>query len=314
VDVNNPTGHTGVVAVDKRGCRALFLDPTTFDEVEQLSLPARPHEVAVSSDHRTAYVSIYGNGIYGNNSEPGHTIVAIDLASRALIGTLDVSPYLAPHGLAFGRDGLLYASCDHSGVIAVLDVDRRAVVGAIDAGSHGPHMFAMLPDGSKLYSENEEDPFVSVMDAAGRQLIGSVPMPGGSAGIVASVDGREVLVIGAAEPVVVIIDASSDTVVRRVVLTGHVKPAQRVRSSPDGRFVVVTSTDEPLVTILDATLEHQTTLEVAAAPMGVAFHPDNRTALVGNHGAGRITVLDLEAGKLVRDFAAGTGVETLAFY
>jgi hypothetical protein len=30
--------------------------------------------------------------------------------------------------------------------------------------------------------------------------------------------------------------------------------------------------------------------------MGVAFHPDGRTALVANHGAGRITVVDLKAG------------------
>jgi hypothetical protein len=46
----------------------------------------------------------------------------------------------------------------------------------------------------------------------------------------------------------------------------------------------------------------------------VAFHPDGRRALVGNHGAGRITVVDLEAAALVREFEAGIGVETLAFY
>jgi DNA-binding beta-propeller fold protein YncE len=87
-----------------------------------------------------------------------------------------------------------------------------------------------------------------------------------------------------------------------------------VRVSPDGRWVVVTATEEPLVTILSADLETQTTLAVAAAPMGVAFHPDGRTALVGNHGAGRITVLDLESSTIQREFACGVGVETLAFY
>jgi hypothetical protein len=48
--------------------------------------------------------------------------------------------------------------------------------------------------------------------------------------------------------------------------------------------------------------------------MGVAFHPNGRTALVGNHGAGRITVIDLESHAIERDFACGVGVETLAFY
>jgi hypothetical protein len=59
-DVNNPTGGEGLIAIDKRGCRALFLDPTTYDELAAFELPARPHEVAIGADHRTAYVSIYG--------------------------------------------------------------------------------------------------------------------------------------------------------------------------------------------------------------------------------------------------------------
>jgi DNA-binding beta-propeller fold protein YncE len=314
VDVNNPTGDTGLVAIDKRGSRAFFLDPVSFDEIASIELPARPHEVAISPDHRQAFVSIYGNGIYGNNTLPGCTIVILDLAARTQTGTVDVSPYLAPHGLAFGTDGLLYASCDQSGVIAVVDLVSGAVLGAIDAGSHGPHMIAMLPDGSKLYSENEEDPFVSVMSPATRQRLGSVPMAGGSAGIIASADGHTVLVVGGQAPVLSVIDTATDTLVRTVRLAGHEQPAQRVRASPDGRYVLVTATEEPLVTILSADCETQTTLEVAAAPMGVAFHPDSRTALVANHGAGRITVLDLEAKSIHHDFACGIGVETLAFY
>jgi DNA-binding beta-propeller fold protein YncE len=314
MDVNNPTGDTGLIAIDKRGSRAFFLDPLSFDEITSLGLPARPHEVAISADHRRAFVSIYGNGIYGNNTQPGCTIVVLDLASHAQVGTLDVSPYLAPHGLAFGADGLLYASCDQSGVIAVLDVSSGSVLGAIDAGSHGPHMIAMLPDGSKLYSENEEDPFVSVMSPASRERVRSVPMEGGSAGIIASADGRAVLVVGGQEPVVSVIDTASDTLVRSVHLDGHHQPAQRVRCSPNGRFVVVTATEEPLVTLLPADLASQTTLQVHAAPMGVAFHPNGRTALVSNHGAGRITVIDLESHAIERDFACGVGVETLAFY
>ena len=314
MDVNNPTGGSGLVAIDKRGSRAYFLDPSSFDELAYVGLPARPHEVAISVDHRRAFVSIYGNGIYGNNTQPGCTIVVLDLASRAQVGTLDVSPYLAPHGLMFGADGLLYASCDQSGVVDVVDVRSGTVLSAIDAGSHGPHMIAMLPDGSKLYSENEEDPFVSVMSPSTRQRLSTIPMPGGSAGIAASADGRRILVVGGQAPLLASIDTDSDTLVRTVRLAGHRQPAQRVRCSPDGRFVVVTATEEPLVTILSDDLETQTTLEVAAAPMGVAFHPDGRTALIGNHGAGRITVLDLESRSIQRDFACGVGVETLAFY
>src|SRR5687768_4003491 len=88
VDVNNPTGSTGLIAIDKRGSHALFLDPVTFRELGRLALPARPHEVAISADHRLAYVSIYGLGVYGNNAQPGNTIVVLDLASREQIGEI----------------------------------------------------------------------------------------------------------------------------------------------------------------------------------------------------------------------------------
>jgi DNA-binding beta-propeller fold protein YncE len=313
-DLNNPTGTSGLLAIDKRGSHALFLDPLDYTELASLDLPARPHELAISADHRFAYVSIYGLGVYGSNPEPGRLIVVLHLAGHEQVETIDVSPHRAPHGLMLHPNGHLYASCDHSGVVAVVDPSAGRVVGAIEADSHGPHMIALLPDGSKLYSENEEDPFVSVMDPASRRLLRKVPMPGGSAGICASADGQRVLVVAGQEPALAEIDTATDTLTRRVALAGHQRPAQRVRCSPDGRFVLVTSTEEPLVTLLDGQLERQTTFATAAAPMGVAFAADGRTALVANHGAGRITVVDLETGKPTRDFAAGVGVETLAFY
>ena len=48
--------------------------------------------------------------------------------------------------------------------------------------------------------------------------------------------------------------------------------------------------------------------------MGVAFHPDGRTALISNHGAGKVTIVDMEAAAPVREFELGVGVETLTFY
>ncbi len=314
-DVNNPTGDAGLIAVDKRGCRALFLDPASFEELASFDLPARPHEVAMSADHRTAYVSIYGSGVYGNNPEPDHRVVVIDLERRAPRGTLDVQPFRAPHGLMLGADGLLYVSCDASGVVVVLDPARGEQLGAIDVGSRGNHMIAMLPDGSKLYAENEDQAgFVSVMDPRQRRRTGEVPIPSGALGLCASADGAWVLVADGGEPNLLVIDSRLDRLVDTVKLEGYAQPAQRVRCSPDGRYVVVTADQEPLATVLSSDLRQQTTFEVAPGPMGVAFHPDGQTALVANHGSGRITVVDLASARPRRDFAMGVGVETLAFF
>jgi DNA-binding beta-propeller fold protein YncE len=315
-DPNNPTGDKGLIAIDKRGCFARFLDPRTFEEQASFELPARPHEVAISPDHTTAYVSIYGSGIYGNNPQPDHRVVVIDLQSRQITRTFDVSPFLGPHGLCVDDGGLVYVSCDASGVVAVVDPGAGEVVGTIDVGSKGNHMITMLPDGSKLYSENEDQAaFVSVMDPRERRRIGEVPIPSGALGLCASSKGHQVLVADGGEPVVIAVDTTTDRVVDRVRLEGYAHPAQRVRSSPNGRFIVVTADQEPLATVMDASdLRAHTTFEVAPGPMGVAFHPDSVTALVANHGSGRITVVNLESASPVREFPMGVGVETLAFF
>src|SRR5262245_31295742 len=111
-DPNNPTGTSGLIMIDKRGGLVRFFDPSTLKEVSTLKLEAPPHELAISPDHKIAYVPLYGDGVYGANPNPGHKIVAIDLAARKVSSIIDVSPYQAPHGLQVDNNGTLYASCD----------------------------------------------------------------------------------------------------------------------------------------------------------------------------------------------------------
>ena len=109
-DFNNPTGSRGVIAVDKVGGRVRFYDPRTFHEVDSIEVDKLPHEVAISPDHASAYVSIYGPGIFGNNPTPAQSIVVVDLETRKAIRTISVAPYFAPHGMMVAADGRLWVS------------------------------------------------------------------------------------------------------------------------------------------------------------------------------------------------------------
>lgn len=66
-DPNNITGSAGLILIDKLGHHIRFFDPATHKELSSLDAEANPHDVAVSRDRRTAYVPIYGDGVYGRN-------------------------------------------------------------------------------------------------------------------------------------------------------------------------------------------------------------------------------------------------------
>ena len=58
--LNHPSGTQGVLLIDKLGGHVRFLDPTSLSERSNLELPKNPHDLALSADHRLAYVPIYG--------------------------------------------------------------------------------------------------------------------------------------------------------------------------------------------------------------------------------------------------------------
>jgi DNA-binding beta-propeller fold protein YncE len=302
--------------IDKRGGFVRFFDPSTLKEVGTLQLEAPPHELAISADHKTAYVPLYGDGVYGANPNPGHKIVAIDLATRKVSSIIDVSPYQAPHGLQVDDKGMLYASCDLSRKFLVIDPKTGTIQAAIDTEGTG-HWAAVLPDGSKAYVANKNDRlFVSVIDLKTRKMIGRVPMPKGTQGITASPDGKRVIAIDFTDPQFYVIDTATDKIIDTVVVEKNTIGPFRARYSPDGSMLITANHMNALANIFDAKNLHapQKTVTVGSQAFGIAFSADGKTALVSNHGDGTISVIDLIKTQVIQTFKAGTGIETLAYY
>ena len=74
LDFNNPTGTQGLIMIDKLGGFVRFFDPVSFKELSSsFAIPdGPPHELAISPDHKTAYIPVYGDGVYGRNPNPGY--------------------------------------------------------------------------------------------------------------------------------------------------------------------------------------------------------------------------------------------------
>jgi YVTN family beta-propeller protein len=314
-DANFATGDGGLIAVDKIGNQILFLDPRTYATTLTLDAFApRVHELAISPDHKRAYVPMYGDGIHGKNPHPGHLIGVFDLVARRHAGDFSTYPYLAPHGLRWGPEEQLYCLCENSGVVLEMNAGTGSIEHVIEVGSDKAHRIEVTPDGLKLYTENEEDTFCSVIDLKARKRIKTIPAPNGLAGIGMSPDGKAVILVDAKQPQILVVDTASDEIVRTVPLAGHEKAAQIARYSPDGKYLIVTSYDAPLGTIFHAGLETQALLHLGKGPMNMAFHPNRRVLLIANHDAGSLAVVDLEQAAVLRTVPAGVGIETLSFF
>lgn len=323
IDCNNPTGTQGLVAVDKVGGKVRLYEPGTYREVAAIEVEKLPHEVAISPDHQTAYVSIYGTGIFGNNPNPAQTIAVIDLDRRRQVDAISVAPYFAPHGIMVATDGKLWVSCDASAKLIVVNPQTRAIEAAFDTGSFGSHWIALTPDGAKVYISNKTDS-VGVFDVAKRMLTATIVLPNekqGTEGIAVSPDGSRVLVVDNFDARVHVIDTAADAIVDSVALAGNppTNPKRsrnvRVRYSLDGRYVLTSNYASGVIYVHDADdLRRQTPLIVAKGPMGFAFAPDGNAAIVANHDSGIATLIDLQERRVTGYFDGGSGIETLAFF
>ncbi|HEY6345490.1 MAG TPA: hypothetical protein VIY49_28670 [Bryobacteraceae bacterium] len=314
---NSPTGSAGLMMIDKIGRQVRFFDAAGLKEISSIEVGVAPHDFAISPDHKYAYIPVYGDGIYGRNPNPGHTIAIVDLAARKLEATIDISPYQAPHGIQIDKTGnTIYVTCDLSRKVLVIDTKSRAIKAAIDIEGTG-HWIALLPDASKLYVANKNDRlFVSVLDLKTNKMVGRIPAPNGTQGIAASPDGNYVVVADNAAPELLVIDTKKDTVTVKLPLEGGTRGAYKPYFTPDGSKLVVCSENPPIVNIIDVNDPHgkQTVLTVGKDPMGFAVSADGRTLLVANHGDGTVSVVNLKEGKITSTFKAGAGIETLSYY
>src|SRR3977135_3160034 len=204
-----PGSARAMIAVDKMGGKVLFLNPTTYETEAVLDdFPRTVHELLVVPETGLAYVPIFGDGIHGRNPNPGYLLCIIDLNKRAHVGDIDLRPYIAPHTLKLGPDGLIYITCENSAVVAVIDRASHKVVDAIESGSTNGHRLIISPDGQRLYTENEEDATVSVIDLPKRELLGRLAPPRALAGIAISADGRTVVAVDDIEPTLFLIDTA----------------------------------------------------------------------------------------------------------
>src|ERR1700683_4995162 len=86
------TPPNALLVLEKSQNTLVIVDPESLQIVARVPVGNDPHEVAVSDDGRTAYISNYGGGAGGYN-----TISVVDLVTQKALAPIDLGALRAPH-------------------------------------------------------------------------------------------------------------------------------------------------------------------------------------------------------------------------
>src|SRR5262245_4225544 len=110
-------GLTGTLVVtNKTPSTATIIDVASGRILATLPTGAGPHEVALSSDGRTAVVTDY-------SGQPGRTLTVIDVPALRVVRTIDLGQYNRPHGIVWlPGDSIVAVTSEASGNVVLVNV------------------------------------------------------------------------------------------------------------------------------------------------------------------------------------------------
>ncbi|RMH43174.1 MAG: hypothetical protein D6689_05925 [Deltaproteobacteria bacterium] len=171
-------------------------------------LRKQPFSVAMTSDGRTALVTLRGTEL-----EPGYEVALVDVPARSVAARIDVgSSPVAVRLTPDERHALVLSQM--SRYAAVINLDTQAVAGRIDVGYYAQDV-AFAPDGSAMYITNRATDEVErwTLGAIGDSLTGervaSAPAGVNPEAIALSPDGGKVYVADAGGLGVRVYDAAT---------------------------------------------------------------------------------------------------------
>ncbi len=315
LDLNNRPGGPNLIVTAKTAHKVHFLDAETLALANTIDMPGSTHELALSADGRTAYGSVYGDGIFIKRINPDRRIVVIDLPSQSLTRVIDLGETYAPHGVMMDAFGALWCSGELGNAVLVIDPETDKVQ-RIDIGNTAHWVAISHAKGKAFVSVKSE--FMVVVDVARRAVIDRIEVPQVTEGLAISPDGATLYVCAQTAAEFYAIDAGSHAILRTVPIdeANAINPQmRRVRVSPDNRYLVVSSNKGNHAAIYAVGgNEPIASFPTKKSPMGFGFAPDGEHAYLCCHDDAEVFEFELATGAVTRTFPTAAGCEFIVAY
>jgi len=284
-----------VVVVEQGAGRVTVFDAKSGEVRGSVKVGEEPHEVELSGDGRTAYVSNYGLSDKSRAiGTPGDSISVVDLTAFKEVRRLNTEPYKAPHGLKLrpgapsGEDEL-YVNVEQSDQMLVYS----AVAGKLIRQFAVPmetHNFIFSGDGKQLILMAGTSGVVK-MDPETGEISAHYKTEGSVRGL--SWIAGEKNLLASEKNALVILDSGDLSVVRRI---GDLGVGQIVYSAmtPDGVHILAPCPLDQKLLVIDAVSgKVERVLTTGKDPIMVRIAPDGRSAFVSNGADDHLAMVDL---------------------
>ena len=291
-----------LLVLNKAEHTLVALDAGTLAIVGRVATGHGPHEVAVSADGRTAYVTNYGA------QSAGRSLSVVDLTTFTA-RELPLDSLRRPHGIVMSG-GRVYLTAEVDQAVARLNPGATGVDWVARTGQVATHMVVAAPDGRALYTANIGSRSVSRIDLGSGAVthIAVGPQP---EGIAISPDGRELWVGHNGDGAASVVDLRSGTVVATIPV--GTMPI-RLAFTPDGSRVLASDPRAGEVVVLDAgTRAVLGRIATPGTPIGIVVSPGGRQAYVSLAQANRVARLDLDRLAVVAEAETGAGPDGIAW-
>ena len=301
-------GAPRLLVLSKSDAALEIMDPASGKVLGRVATGESPHELAVSSDGRFAFVANYGS------RTPGNSISVIDLGARKETRRVQLGLFQRPHGIAFA-DGKVYFTAEANKVIARYDPGADRVDWVLGTGQNGTHMILISPDRTRMFTANIGSDSITVMDQAsnaGGWNETVVAVGKGPEGIDLTPDGKELWAAHSRDGGVSIVDV----VTKRVVGTLNIatKRSNRLKFTPDGKYALVSDMEGGEVVVIDrAARKEVKRIAVGRAPEGILMQPDGSRAFVAVSGDNQVAVIELGTLAVTSRMQTGAGPDGMAW-
>jgi YVTN family beta-propeller protein len=309
-----PAASSGLLVVANKGDHTLgIVDPASGKQLAAVPEGGvTGHEVIVSPDGKTAYVPIYGDSGVGKPGTNGSNMVAVDLASRKIVGNLDFGHGVRPHCPVFGpRNGQLYVTTELDKTISIIDPATLKIVGTVPTGQEESHMLAISHDGKRGYTANVGPGTVSVLDLVARKTLAIIPISKQTQRISISQDDSMVFTSDQTKPQLAVIDTATNTVKNWVPLPG---PGYGSSVARNGDWLVIAIQKTKQVAVVNLhTMKVDHTVDVPAVPQETLLGPGDKIAYVSCDSSSQVAAIDTATWKVIKLIDVGKGADGLAW-